>query len=346
MRVVQSGATGLCISAVPAPSYRHVPPVIPFPSSTSHTTLSEQEKIHELANEKLPTLNADRGGTLHVTVRDVRNVLTPPTVAATPEEAEDDAASRPGEDGEALLNGHTSLHAHNYSHKNLRFLVEVSPSTAVMTEEGEAQVEVEEVGGIATFPLMSLEAKVVVHFGARLEHFVQVPLHNRYRESELGQLSDWHASAAVEGKETATETPGVEDLTNVPAVRLVFKFERRNRVEVQRVMEELQKLQEEVGRLGKGEGEGRAGVVKKGGVRMGRKGGIQSVDEDEEEEEEGREDGRGSRVLSLWRWAVGPMIFIIRVGGQVGGLVWRRRAIFMFIGGTLFFHLRGDDLAV
>jgi hypothetical protein len=87
-------------------------------------------------------------------------------------------------------------------------------------------------------------------------------------------------------------------------------------------------------------------VVKKGGVRMGRKGGIQSVDEDEEEEEEGREDGRGSRVLSLWRWAVGPMIFIIRVGGQVGGLVWRRRAIFMFIGGTLFFHLRGDDLAV
>lgn len=121
-----------------------------------------------------------------MTVRDVRNVLTPPTVAATPEEAEDDAASRPGEDGEALLNGHTSLHAHNYSHKNLRFLVEVSPSTAVMTEEGEAQVEVEEVGGIATFPLMSLEAKVVVHFGARLEHFVQVPLHNRYRESELG----------------------------------------------------------------------------------------------------------------------------------------------------------------
>jgi hypothetical protein len=102
-----------------------------------------------------------------------------------------------------------------------------------------------------------LEAKVVVHFGPRLEHYVRVPLHNKvgqsaglvgllvmdgcadvwvampctpyltaplvspsftkqYKESELSQLSGWHASSAGE----ETETPEVRDVTGAPQVRI------------------------------------------------------------------------------------------------------------------------------
>jgi len=353
-----------------------------------------------LANETLPRLNADKRGTLAVTIRDVRNVLPPPSSpskAVAPEEDEEGREEEEeeertegdvDEEGEALLNGEDESstqhhhHHHNHLHKNLRFLVEVVPGTVVASEEGEDQVEVEEVGGTASFPLLSLEAKIVVHFGPRLEHYVRVPLHNRYKESELAQLSDWHASAAVQEEDTETETPGVEDLTGVPAVQLLLKFSRKNKEEVARVTEKLKSLQEEMAALGREEGEeeegeedggeGKPAVARPAGIykgsrgagrgsgggsgggsssslKKGKRGGIRSVDDedDEEEEDEGEYAGgvRG-RVLSLWRWVVMPVFVVVRVGRRVGGLIWHRRAIFMFIGGTMLFHFRGEDLAV
>jgi hypothetical protein len=67
---------------------------------------------------------------------------------------------------------------------------------------------------------------------------------------------------------------------------------------------------------------------------------------DDDEDEDGRAGGYGPGALSLWRWIVAPFVIIIRVGRAAGALVWQRRAIFLFVGGTLFFHFRGDDLAV
>lgn len=348
-----------------------------------------------LANETLPRLNADKRGTLAVTIRDVRNVLPPPpspSRAVAPEEEDEEGrheeeeeertegdVDEEGENESSSNNHQHHHHHHNHQQKKLRFLVEVLPGTAVATEEGEDQVEVEEVGGTASFPLLSLEAKIVVHFGPRLEHYVKVPLHNRYKESELSQLSDWHASAAVQEEETETETPGVEDLTGVPAVQLLLKFHRKNKEEVAKVTDKLKSLQEEMAALGREEGEGGEGeeegeegkpaVARPAGIyrgvrgagggsgggsssssKKGKSGGIRSVDDEDEDEEEDEEEygegGMRGRALSLWRWVVMPVFVVVRVGRRVGGLIWHRRAIFMFIGGTLFFHFRGEDLAV
>ena len=267
-----------------------------------------------------------------------------------------------------------------------------------------------------------------------IQHFVRIPLHNRYKESELAQLSDWHSSAAVEGEET--ETPGVEDLTGIPQVQLLFRFTRKNKEvrspthppthpptpfpprpaaysncllllylsthlfpysssfnppthppthvlqqliqtaffssthppthppthlqqEVTVVAERLKHLQEEIQRLKDTERELRGGggggkreeeEEERGGGRsssLKKKSLIRSVEDEEDEEEEWDEEGwTGPWALSLWRWVVTPFVVVIRVGGRVGGLIWHRRAIFMFLGGTLFFHFRGDDLAV
>eukprot|EP00624_Nannochloropsis_granulata_P003029 evm.model.NODE_25312_length_4985_cov_11.636309.1 len=142
-----------------------------------------------LANETLPRLNADKRGTLAVTIRDVRNVLPPPpspSKAVAPEEEDEEGrheeeeeertegdVDEEGENESSSNNHQHHHHHHNHQQKKLRFLVEVLPGTAVATEEGEDQVEVEEVGGTASFPLLSLEAKIVVHFGPRLEHYVK-----------------------------------------------------------------------------------------------------------------------------------------------------------------------------
>lgn len=65
-----------------------------------------------------------------------------------------------------------------------------------------------------------------------------------------------------------------------------------------------------------------------------------------EEEDDEDDTGYGPRALSLWRWVVAPFVIIIRIGRAAGAMVWHRRAIFLFLGGSLFFHYRGDDLAV
>lgn len=67
---------------------------------------------------------------------------------------------------------------------------------------------------------------------------------------------------------------------------------------------------------------------------------------DEEDDDDGHASGYGPRALSLWRWIVAPFVIVIRIGRAAGAMVWQRRAIFLFVGGTLFFHFRGDDLAV
>ena len=116
-----------------------------------------------LANKELPRLSADKAGILSVTVRDVRNVLAAAGGASVAPEEEEEEEEEEGEgDEEGLLNGH------HHKSSSLRFLVEVMPST-VVEEEGEDQVEIESLGGVASFHLNSLEGKVVVHFGPRLE---------------------------------------------------------------------------------------------------------------------------------------------------------------------------------
>lgn len=68
--------------------------------------------------------------------------------------------------------------------------------------------------------------------------------------------------------------------------------------------------------------------------------------DDDDDEDEAADGAYGPRALSLWRWIVTPFVIIVRIGQAAGALVWHRRAIFLFVGGTLFFHFRGDDLAV
>lgn len=72
----------------------------------------------------------------------------------------------------------------------------------------------QELGATASFEVTSLEAKVVVHFGSTLDHYVRIPLNNKYKEQDLVAISDWHSSAAGE----ETETPEIRDMTGVPQV--------------------------------------------------------------------------------------------------------------------------------
>lgn len=49
-----------------------------------------------------------------------------------------------------------------------------------------------QLGDSAKFRVSSLEAKVVVHFGPRLEHYVRVPLHNKVRPSVRRHVYNVH----------------------------------------------------------------------------------------------------------------------------------------------------------
>lgn len=84
-----------------------------------------------------------------------------------------------------------------------------------------------------------------VHFGRTLEHHVSIVLTNNTKDMELEKLSDWHTSTAGED----TETPQIQDVSDVPAIRLAFSYKRANKEEVAQCTERLKQINTELQEL-------------------------------------------------------------------------------------------------